>query len=99
VRLLAYPGGGSSDGAVSVLKHAQRGRTLVTMSAIRGLLCKVRGGHRWETTEDPFGGTTICSSCGKLRHAGGGTAPDIGGADGDYAAEKRVTTAAREKES
>ena len=68
------------------------------MGAFQLLLCGLRGGHEWETTEDAFGGTTICSRCSELRHAGGGAAPDIGGADVTYASERRATeSATREK--
>ena len=38
------------------------------MRAIQQLLCSLRRGHQWETTEDAFGGTTVCSRCGKLHH-------------------------------
>jgi hypothetical protein len=48
----------------------------VPMRTIRQLLCVLRGGHKWETVEDPFGGVTTCSRCGKLRHVPGDVARD-----------------------
>jgi len=35
---------------------------------MRGLLCLVRGGHRWGTVTDGAGPTTACARCGALRH-------------------------------
>ena len=32
------------------------------------LLCTVRGGHRWETVEDPAGSFKRCGRCGTLEH-------------------------------
>jgi hypothetical protein len=49
------------------------------MRAIQRLRCAVRGGHRWETTEDPYGGITVCSRCGSLRHARGASDPSSRG--------------------
>ena len=37
------------------------------MRAIQ-LLCLLSGGHKAETTEDAFGGTTVCARCGKVQH-------------------------------
>jgi hypothetical protein len=31
-------------------------------------LCIVRGGHRWETIEDPAGSFQRCARCGTLGH-------------------------------
>ncbi|MDX6482165.1 MAG: hypothetical protein QOG85_2675 [Gaiellaceae bacterium] len=35
---------------------------------MRGLMCLVRGGHRWRTATDAAGPTTTCARCGALRH-------------------------------
>jgi hypothetical protein len=35
---------------------------------IARLLCIVRGGHRWETVEDPAGSFGRCTRCGALDH-------------------------------
>ena len=71
------------------------------MRAIQRLLCFLRGGHRWETTEDPYGRVRACSRCGKLRHAPSGR-PRHGTRAADtermMADERRATLAAREKE-
>jgi hypothetical protein len=40
-------------------------------SALARLLCRARGGHRWETIEDAAGTFVQCSRCGSLRHAPG----------------------------
>ena len=45
------------------------------MSAIQQLLCSLGVKHQWETTEDPSGDLTVCSRCGKLRHAPGKLSP------------------------
>ena len=38
------------------------------MRAVQQLLCLLHGGHKPETTEDAFGGTTVCARCGKVQH-------------------------------
>ena len=38
---------------------------------IRSLACRVRLGHRWETTVDTFGAVTYCVRCGALARGRG----------------------------
>jgi hypothetical protein len=35
---------------------------------IARLLCIIRGGHKWETVEDPAGSFSRCTRCGTLHH-------------------------------
>ena len=66
------------------------------MRAFQPLLCSLRGGHQWETTEDPSGDLTACSRCGKLRHArGGADPPGIGSME--RAAERSANFAAKKE--
>ena len=41
---------------------------------IRRLACVIRGGHRWQKTEDSAGSFTSCARCGKLQHERTGVA-------------------------
>ena len=72
------------------------------MSAFRRLFCVVRLGHRWETAEDPYGGVTVCSRCGYLRHVPSGMKSPWtleGSLEFEMDNDRRETAAAREKES
>ena len=63
------------------ITRVPRSAIVRSLSSFRKLLCKVRGGHRWQTTTDAHGTISYCERCGTIRHHGDTTLSAFGTAE------------------